>query len=244
MHAEIKTLTMSKKALILFFLCTCITLAHAQTFIPKAGLTITTLNAKDFVKEMDNNIKSQTGFVIGVAYTIPVGTVGKGIFSVQPELSFIQKGFKVDATGDFSGSESAYYISTQQEYKINYLEIPVLAKYEFGSDLLRFAIHAGPSLAFGLNGSYKSKMHIMDDFEYDETTDTKGDIRFYDSDETNTTNFDHNIDFGLQGGAGVTIAKHIVFDVRYGMSLTNLNHQEKSKNRVLQFTVGVPIHFN
>ena len=234
---------MSKKALILLFLLTSATLLRAQTFIPRAGLTISTLQADDFVKDMDNKIQSQSGFVIGLAYAIPVGTFAKGIFSVQPELSFIQKGFKVDATGEFAGSESYYTFDTQQEYTINYLEIPVLAKYEFGSEKLRVAIQAGPSLAFGLNGKYKSIMHIQDEFEYDETTNTEGDIRFYDSDETNTTSFDHNVDFGLQAGAGITVFDRIALDVRYGLSLTNLNHEEKSKNRALQISVGVPLRF-
>jgi hypothetical protein len=235
---------MSKKALILFFLLTSATLLRAQTFIPRAGITISTLQTDDFVREMDNKIQSQSGFVIGLAYAIPIGTFAKGIFSLQPELSFIQKGFKVDASGDFAGSESYYHLTTQQEYTINYLEIPVLAKYEFGSDKLRVAIQAGPSLAFGLGGKYKSTMRIRDEFEYDDTTNSEGDIRFYNSDETNTTSFDHNVDFGLQAGAGLTVLDHISLDVRYGVSFTNINHEEKSKNRVLQISVGVPIRFN
>jgi hypothetical protein len=235
---------MSKKALILLFFMVSVAAVQAQTFIPRAGITISTLQAEDFVKEMDNEIQSQTGFVIGVAYAIPVGTFAKGIFSLQPELSFVQKGFKVDATGDFAGSESYFHLTTQQEYTINYLEIPVLAKYEFGSDKLRIALQAGPSLAFGLDGKYKSTMHIEDEFEYDETTNSEGDIRFYDSDEVNTTSFDHNVDFGLQAGAGITIFDRVALDVRYGMSLTDLNHEEKSKNRILQLSVGVPLRFN
>ena len=235
---------MSKKALILLFLFASVAAVQAQTFIPRAGITISTLEADEFVKEMDNEIKSQSGFVIGLAYAIPVGTFAKGIFSLQPELSFVQKGFKVDAAGDFAGSESYYHFTTNQEYTIHYLEIPVLAKYEFGSDKLRIGLQAGPSLGFGLGGKYKSTMRMQDEFDYDETTNSEGDIRFYDSDEVNTTSFDHNVDFGLQAGAGVTIFERIALDVRYGMSLTNLNHEEKSKNRVLQLSVGVPLRFN
>ena len=235
---------MSKKALILLFLFASAASVQAQTFIPRAGITISTLQADEFVKEMDNEIQSQTGFVIGLGYAIPVGTFAKGIFSVQPELSFVQKGYKVDDSGDFAGSESYYHLTTQQEYTINYLEIPVLAKYEFGSDKLRIALQAGPSLGFGLGGKFKSSMRVQDEFEYDDTTDTEGDIRFYDSDEVNVASFDHNVDFGLQAGAGVTLFERIALDVRYGMSLTNLNHEEKSKNRVLQLSVGVPLRFN
>ena len=105
---------MSKKALILLFLFASAASVQAQTFIPRAGITISTLQADEFVKEMDNEIQSQTGFVIGLGYAIPVGTFAKGIFSVQPELSFVQKGFKVDASGDFAGSESYYHLTTRE----------------------------------------------------------------------------------------------------------------------------------
>lgn len=235
---------MSKKTLIAALLFGSVSLAHAQTIIPKAGITISNLAANQFVGDMENHISSRSGFVIGAAYNLSVGTVGKGIFSVQPEITFIQKGFKVDASGEFFGSESFYTINTKQEYKINYLEFPVLAKLAFGTDKIRFAVNAGPTIGFGLGGKFKGTTHVTDNADYNETTDAKGKIHFYDSDELNSVEFDHNVDFGIQGGVGIILLNHLAFDVRYGTSLTNLNHNNKSKNNVLQFTVGVPIQFN
>jgi hypothetical protein len=235
---------MSKKALIAALALASASLAHAQTIIPRAGITISNLAADRFIGEMENKIQSRSGFVIGAACNLPVGTVGKGIFSVQPEITFIQKGFKVDASGQFFGSESFYTINTHQEYKINYLEFPVLAKLAFGTDKIRFTINAGPSIGFGLGGKFKSTMHVTDGADYDENTKADGKIYFYHSEKLNSAEFDHNVDFGLQGGAGIILLDRLAFDIRYGMSLTNLNHNNESKNRVWQFTVGVPIQFN
>jgi hypothetical protein len=71
---------------------------------------------------------------------------------------------------------------------------------------------------------------------------SKGKIVFYDSHgEEDTSSYDHNIDFSLQAGAAVTFFKHVQLDVRYGHGLTNKSHYVDSKNRILQFSVGVPI---
>src|SRR5688500_1346468 len=64
--------------------------AHAQTFIPKAGLT-----HSHIADEYDDGQKLNPGLVIGVAFNLPASEV----FSVQPEISFIQKGRKSSYTG-------------------------------------------------------------------------------------------------------------------------------------------------
>jgi hypothetical protein len=215
--------------------------SQAQTLIPKVGISLSALGASEHVPMMSNSFSGQSGYSIGVGYSIPVKPNGGSLFSIQPEISFVQKGFKVDAQGEFIFIEQLSLIKTHQEYTINYLEFPVLAKYELGPDNFRFSFYAGPSIAFGLGGKYKVVATQTAQDVTEQFINTEGSIKFYKSKNENDINFDHNVDFGLQVGVGVTFFKKVMVEARYGNGLTNLNEEKESKNRVVQFTLGMPI---
>lgn len=217
---------------------------NAQRLIPKVGVVYSTTTADEFVSELKNSVKYKAGYTVGLAYEMPLATIGKGMLHVQPEINFITKSFSVDAAGDISAAEVALHLETDQEYRINYLEFPVLAKYELGSDFMRFNFYTGASVGFALGGKYKSNVDVTypngegDAYSYS----SEGDIVFYDSkNNEGNAEFDHNIDVSWQAGAGITINKRISLDVRYGLGLTNVKHYTDSKFRSVQFTVGVPI---
>lgn len=216
--------------------------ATAQMFIPKAGLTLSTVNfeIESSGSGYDESINSATGFAVGVGYSFGLGSM----FSIQPELLFIQKGWNYNETYDDGGSYSYEYDETAH---LNYIELPVLFKVSLGPDNLKFHINAGPSVGFGIGGKFKEKYnedYFGDPYSYSE--DVK--IKFGDMpDNYDGTDYyiDNSIDFGLQIGGGVTIAEKIIIDIRYGLGLSDLFDEAdgsgESRNRVLQFTVGVPI---
>lgn len=228
--------TISTAIIFLMSLC-----SQAQALIPKFGISLSALGASEHVSMMSNSFSSQSGYSIGVGYNIPVKPNGSSLISIQPEISLVQKGFKVEAQGEFIFIEQLSLIKTQQEYTINYLEFPVFAKYELGPDNFRLAFYAGPSIGFGLGGKYKSKATLTTQDVTVQIIDTEGNIKFYESENENDINFDHNVDFGLQVGVGVTFFNKVMVEARYGNSLTNLNEEKESKNRVFQFTLGMPI---
>ncbi len=217
------------------------TLSFAQTITPKVGYTLSTWGASNYVTQLNNSFSSQPGFSFGVAYSIPLKGLGIGMLSLQPEVSFVQKGFKVDAQGEVSSAELTFFITSHQEYTIHYLEFPLMTKYEFGNDRFKFSVSAGPSIAFGLGGKYKAASTIFDGNVTTDLANTTGDIRFFKSKDNQSVSFDHNIDAGIQFGIGAVLYNRIALDVRFGNSFTNTNEYNESKNRVLQFTVGVPI---
>lgn len=222
-----------------------VTFSQAQRLIPKAGVVLTTTSATNFVSELENSVSYKTGYTVGLGYTIPVTSLGKGLLMVQPEVNYITKGFSIDAKGELLvGGEVPIEIITSQSYTLNYLEFPVLAKYEIGSDFLRFNFHTGAAIGFALGGKFKSDVTVnyFDGETPSYSYSGKGDIIFYNDDNSNENlELDHNVDISWQAGAGVTIQNRIAFDIRYGLSLTNLQHEQDSKNRVFQFTVGVPL---
>lgn len=127
-----------------------------QVLIPKFGMSLSTIKSSEFVTGMDNSFSNQVGYTIGASYSIPVKPMNTALFSVQPEISFVQKGFRVDAEGEFISIEQPESIQSHQEFTINYLEIPILGKYELGFEKLKLSIYGGPYVAFGLGGRYKS----------------------------------------------------------------------------------------
>jgi Outer membrane protein beta-barrel domain len=231
---------MRTSAVLFLALIGSVTLVKGQTIIPRIGITSATATMERGDLTTGQNTGSITGLTFGVGYNLPVSTFGKVMFSLQPEFVYLQKGFTVQTSGEFNIGEAIYQFEGENKNTLNYLEIPVLSKFEYGSDKFKVALFAGPSIGFALGGRYKSESRV-DTGEEVEVYTSKGKIVFYDANEENTASFDHNIDFGIQGGASFTFFNRVSLDVRYGKSFTNLIHDVDSKHKVLQFSVGVPI---
>jgi hypothetical protein len=234
---------MRKVILVLGIVVGSVSLMQAQTLVPRIGTTISTTTIEQPNNEdQSGKITSQTGITFGLGYNVSVKALGKVMFSLQPELTYIQKGYVISTAGEYQIGEPIYRYTGESKFTINYFEIPVLAKFEFGGDKVKVGAFAGPSIGFGLGGKYTTVFNINKDEEGTETHKYEGDIVFYRPDgEVDKTELDHNIDFGVQMGASVTLMKYVQIDVRYGLGLTDVNHDDESKNRVLQFGVSVPI---
>jgi hypothetical protein len=167
---------------------------------------------------LTNNIQAQVksfaGFTTGINYgsfkfekneDTDATTYIKGLFlsgfaevqingrlSIQGELTFIQKGFKIEV-------ENVAAIRT----KLNYFEIPLLLKYDFvKEDELDLVLYAGPS--FGFLRNQKDSYQIDDHWKtLDEPVFPKSE---YNSTET-------GIAFGIAVRAKAGAGKFI-FDVR------------------------------
>lgn len=212
--------------------------SHAQTLIPKAGLTLSKIALAD-----DDEQKFNPGLTIGVAFNFPVSEV----FSIQPEISFVQKGSKSSISGDLINGT----YTSKSKISMNYIEMPVLVKATFGEST-KFFFTAGPSLGIGVGGKFEAKFTISEGSnQISETYDGKvkfGETPQDDDEELDALYFDNRLDFGVQLGAGVTIADKVMIDLRYGLGLSRLNDKiedfdfdNKAQNRVIQLTVGVPI---
>jgi hypothetical protein len=187
--------------------------AQAQVSVmPKAGVTLSRIH-------YDNDPAGQEyqlGVVGGLA--VPIA-LGESRFSVQPELLFVQKGERYETGG------------RESKTTLNYLEVPVLAKYTFGSDVFQAFLNAGPSLGVGLTGKAKTE-GAGGDREVDvRFGDAKGDGRIY---------RDNRLDFGVQFGGGVGLGLgtgQLQAEARYGLGLTDVD-DNKSTNRTWAFTLG------
>jgi hypothetical protein len=234
-----------KNTLIIFILIVLSSgFTFAQTIIPKAGVSIAKVNVSD--AEM-GQAKATLGFTLGAAVNFPIND----IFSFQPELVFIQKGFKVKEDFSFGFGGFSESLSLDAKVVVNYLEVPVLAKATFGTNT-KFHLIAGPSLGIGLGGKYRYEYHAVytdGNTVEEEHVEADGKVKF--GDPENETSEDlylkRRADFGFQIGGGLLVKEKILIDLRYGIGITNLgggfssDEDSKVQNRVLQITVGIPL---
>ena len=172
-----------------------VTSAVAQVGI-KAGANFATIAEEgEGISQDDIENKAIVGAVLGITYDINFGD----IISIQPELLFSQ-----------SGGSNTYNVLgtiTKNQYKINYLELPVLAKVKFGPVHLA----AGPWIGYAMSGKYNSKTT----FNENVLSEVDRKYTFDDQDDTK------RINYGMIGAVGVSLGK-VVFDVRYNYGFNNL----------------------
>ncbi|MDX2136063.1 MAG: porin family protein [Saprospiraceae bacterium] len=166
----------------------------------------------------DIDTDSRTGFLFGAVAEFRFNDN----IAVQPELNFIQKGFKEEFE-IFPG------VSEETELILNYLEIPILFKAggSVGSNL-RLDGLVGPSFGFGIGDA---KIKVDDE---DENVDWEEDLGF------------QKFDFGVQIGGMVSYnlgSANLFLDGRYLLGLSNLlddaEGDDKANNRGIAFSLGV-----
>ncbi|QEC52410.1 outer membrane protein with beta-barrel domain [Anseongella ginsenosidimutans] len=150
----------------------------------KAGVNFANLNFSEDVEDLDPS--TLTGFQAGIFANAELAEN----FSVQPELLYSAQGSVLAEEGDNS-----------YKYKLSYLSLPVMARYQFWEG---FRLEVGPQL--GLLLSAKS---VLDTDGGEAEEDVK--------DQTKS------IDFGLAGGASYQLPMGIGVFARYYTGLTDIS---------------------
>ena len=176
----------------------------------------TGLNHANFRGETIGLTKSRVGFTAGGFVTFRINET----FSIQPEVYYTVKGFRQKVRGAFESTIT-----------LDYLEIPVLAKYSSETqNNVKISLFAGPAFEFNL----KSKTNIKPEggIEEEKDLDTKG--------------FDYGLVLGLEVSIDVYYCK-IIIESRYTLGLMIINKDWRNnpggedfevKNSVLSLLVG------
>ena len=163
----------------------------------KAGINIADLTIKPAVPE--NSTSSLIGVTGGVFATIPGGAG----FAVQPEINYSGMGAKEG--------------TSNSKLMLNYLSIPVLAKYSFES--AGFAAYLGPQFSYLLSAKAKTSGVSVDAKDRIKSKDIGGVI---------------GIEYFLPAGVGLS--------ARYQLGFSNISKEttggESVKNKAITFTVG------
>lgn len=186
----------------------------AQTsFGFRNGVAATTLSAKGDLFN-DNNIT--VSYTAGIFTTI---SLNKSL-AIQPELNYVRKGRSNETT--------QLNTTTETDFLINYLQVPVLFQYRNDQMLNKsgsvFYINAGPYAGFVLNTKTKPSGN----------------------DESGTpppADDSKNTDWGATMGIGFQtpiLKQDIRFDLRYDMGLSEIAQQPTDyRTKALSLTVGI-----
>lgn len=161
----------------------------------KAGINAAWLT-EDFP---ENQPRLGIGAGIAVRYHISPS------LAIQGEAQFSQKGEKLE--GNIPG------FGVVEEIQLDYIEIPVLARYAVPlSPLMTAGVFAGPSVGFPINSKLKTD---NDSFDIDNAS----------------------TDFGLNVGVDIGSGPFSV-DGRFNFGLTDIADDFDGKNQNVQFTFG------
>lgn len=196
-----------KKMMILAIIASCFNLANAQvSFRVKGGI-----NAADVAGKGVEGTKTLLGFNAGVQ----AGFKLSNTFSINPELVYSMQGAKVPVEVQGEGDE---ILTVTGKVHLNYLNVPVLVKYQHRSG---FFAEAGPQFGFLLSARLKAN---------DIKSDMKDDFKKF--------------DMGSTIGIGFLTKWNVGVNARYQLGLTKLNNASstsdgdaKAYNSVLQLGV-------
>jgi len=189
------------RLIIVVFLAVAVVGLNAQV---KSGYTIG-LNISNMSLKTSGVLPEQeaiTGIHIGLIYDIPL----KRCFSLQSGLLFSAKG--------------TFYKINTAEYFISpiYIELPLLANFAIGSDVIKVSFFSGPYIAYGLGGLAES-----------EGENKK--IKFGSGNQDDIRPFDLGLIFGI----GINF-KGLMISGRYESGLANLSplllDESEMKNKV------------
>lgn len=190
--------------------------AQEVKFGVKAGLNLASIGGDE-----TDDVDARTSFHIGGIVEIVITEK----FSVQPELLYSAQGAK----SKFSESGADFSFSEESTIKLDYINLPIMAKYYLAEG---FSIEAGPQIGFLLSAK--------EDYEFSETfngTTVSG------SEEIDLKDFTNSIDFGIGVGASYKLDSGLNFSARYNLGLSNIYDGEgsddfKNQNNVLQLSIG------
>lgn len=165
---------------------------------------------------------------MGYGFGAIVNVGFSNVFSLQPEVLYLQKGGKTVLTGSDDYSQLT----------VNYLEIPILAKAQFGGEKFKGYAVLGPYAGYWIGGKTKNSLlgeQTSESIEFDNDLEDDGYRQ-------------NRLDIGLNGGLGAqyTIGRSNIFlEARYGFGLSDMNRYEtapedykKQSNRSIQVSLG------
>ena len=179
------------------------------TFGLKGGVSIATWDARD------TEFRSISGYIVGTNFA---AVLDIGIYedvSLLSEINLIQKGY----TGILMNN-----MDLDINFKLNYLQLPVHAKYSFGNDKIGGFILAGAYLGFGISSREESCLgENCSVFSRGLTSRNPGWNR---------------PDWGISIGGGLLFNERFFVDVRYGYGFLLVMTGVNSRNRGIEISGG------
>ncbi|MGY4539473.1 hypothetical protein ACVW0P_003907 [Mucilaginibacter sp. UYNi724] len=197
--------------LLLIVFVSAFSIANAQTkFGIKAGMSLS--NVTDKAENGDKaSTQSLPGLLIGLSADVPLA----GNFYIQPALLYTRKGFKQES-GGFYGS------ATNFKVRADYIDLPVTFLYKPKLGMGRLLLGAGPYIAYGTGGSWKSDTDILIG---DVRENGEGRVEFRnDGTVRNESEYTYGrpIDYGVNATIGYEIRERLSLQLTRMFGIANL----------------------
>jgi hypothetical protein len=170
------------------------------------GMNLSTLKLK--TDGLNKSPDTQIGVHYGAVFEIPVASR----FALRPAVILSAKGADYEI-------DSVYHSLSPV-----FLEVPVLAIYRFGSDVIKISLFAGPYISYGLGG-YK----IVGD-------DPLQNMKYGTGENKDQRPFD----VGFNIGAGLAI-KGMLISAQYGIGFSNLSPDTSDGSEMKNKVIGISI---
>ncbi|MFZ1749958.1 MAG: porin family protein [Saprospiraceae bacterium] len=126
----------------------------------KVGANMADTRVDGSLQNLAPNQTTFAGYTFGVIADIPVINQ----FSFRPELNYIQKGFTVAQSFDVEIIGIDMPIGAKARTRINYVEMPLLMKYNLGNETAKAYIIAGPNVSYAANAELRPVASLLIDF--------------------------------------------------------------------------------
>ena len=222
-------------ALAFFALCSFSTYAQVSLGF-KGGMHYANVNIDGIPDNLATRTKYINNLSFGLVSEIPLG----GGFSVQPELSFLKKGFKINEGLDLGVFGVPLPLGVKAQVEMKYIDLPILGKYNVDlNERLNAYVVAGP--AFGYARSAKVQTIATVIVEIPISTNT------IDLSNENAERFEVSGTIGA-GLAFNTYKGKLFADARYTHGFSKIDNisliDTKSSNKGFGFNVGYLIPLN
>lgn len=195
----------------------------------KAGVYTSFIDVTEAADGLTQNVEGLTSPTFGIVSEIGISEN----FAFQPELLYTTKGFSVNQGVNINLGGFPIPAGITASTKINYLEMPLLAKYKFGNEGLRFNITAGPVLSYAANAQLVTRANLLLDINPIKTN--------IDLDALNYERLEISASIGV-GMAYETSGGEFFADARYVHGFSDLYNAPvvdlNLKNRGVGVTVG------
>jgi hypothetical protein len=177
----------------------------------KAGVNIANITTPEISIANFPDVQTNESFTFGA---IAEFGIANG-FAIQTEANYTKKGFTINEGIPLELANIPLPIGVKVTTDLNYIEVPILAKYNFGNGKVGGYVAAGPTMSYAANGRFRTAANFIIDFN---VIDQK-----FDFDDLNISKFD----LGASIGAGGTVnlgGMKLFVDARYTHGFNKLDN--------------------
>lgn len=210
--------------------CFSITLSAQVSLGFRTGATWSNVQASEGLDALAPDFKTISGFHVAAVTEIAFGNH----FSLQPELAFTRKGFGIREDFGIELFDMPLPVGLRNDTRVNYVELPLLAKYKFGDQNAQFYLMAGPSVGYATKGRLLTRAKLL-----------LIDVKVLDTPINLDAVHYERLEAGAVAGAGVNIrlgGTNLFFDGRYSHSFTQVYDipviEDRVSNRGFSINVG------